>query len=227
MTFDELFTAYYTQYRAEAVTPSSTDEEYTVAMRFMNDAIERWANYDNVYWKELFANVADAADGDKTVTAGTTIYDCPTDFKEAGGSVRLRDASSNNVLKNIPIIEPQEAQFKNDLSNFVYFTGNPADGYKLNFNVAPDTTGQVLDYVYYKKPSKFSSGSDTTEMSIPEFMIYHALAHRFRASRNWSAYQITKRDAEDSLRTMQLDNNSGTWANPWRVPDRGKGIFGA
>ena len=53
-TYSDIFTAYYTLYRSEATVPASTDDEYTIGLRFANEAISRWANYDSTYWKELF-----------------------------------------------------------------------------------------------------------------------------------------------------------------------------
>lgn len=228
MDLDALFESYYTLYRAESQTPASTDDEYVIFTRFANDAIRRHARYDDTYWQEFFTNIIDAADGDKTITTSDTTYAAPTDFKEAGGFLKLRDSATNNVISRIPIVDVQDDQFRSDNAKFCYFTGNPADGYVLHLNVAPSAaeSGAVLDYVYYKKPSELSSGTDKTEMKEPDFIVHHALSNRFRASRNWSAYQTAKRDAEDILKTMQLNNNSGTWANPWKVPDRSGSSWG-
>lgn len=223
MNFDAIFTAYYTQYRAEQTPPASTDPEYTIALRFANDAIHRWANYDGVYWKELHAT-----DTSKTVLAATTTYAAPTNFKEAGGFVKLKNSDGKTVSR-IPIVEPQEAQFKNENSSFCYFTGSPVSGYSLELNRTPSASdvGLTIEYNYYKKPTDFAIGTSITEVPIPDFIIYHMLAHRFRASRNWSAYQTAKRDAEDLLKIMQMDNNSGSWANPWKLADNSGSSWGA
>jgi hypothetical protein len=52
------------------------------------------------------------------------------------------------------------------------------------------------------------------------------LAQRFRVSRN-PYYSSALRDAEDALRIMQMDNNSGNWADPWSVPDRSGSVWGS
>ena len=54
MTWDEIFTAYYSQFRADSDVPSSTDAEYTVGLRMANEAIKYWENYDGTLWNELF-----------------------------------------------------------------------------------------------------------------------------------------------------------------------------
>jgi len=220
MDFDAIYTAFYTQFRADSDIPTSTEAEYTVGLRLANEAINRWSNYEGTYWKELFTNVIDAADGDKTVATGDTTYAAPTNFREAGGHLRLRDATTNEIKSTIAIVEPHEDQFIRDSKNVCYFTGNPKDGYTLNLNKTPDATnnGDVLDYVYYQKPTEFTTGTDVSEMADPYFIVHRMLAQQLRASRN-PYYSSALRDAENVLTTMQTDNNAGSWANPWEIAD--------
>lgn len=219
MDFDAIFAAYYVQYRTEAVTPTSADDEYTIGMALANEAVNRWANYDNTYWKELFTTLQISGDGDNLLASGTTEYETPEDMREAGGSIRVFDSTGATQLW-IPIIEPQDAQFRSDNSNYAYFIGDPNNGYTLNLNPVPvdRLIGMGFDYVYYKKPTIFATGTDLTEMSEPYFIVHRMLANRFRGSRN-PYYASAKTDAEDVLRTMQLENNSGTWADPWKLSD--------
>lgn len=220
MTYNDIFTAYYNLYRVEATVPTSSDDEFTIGMRLANEAISRWANYDATYWKELYTTAQqNSTGGVVTVTAGTSTYAAPTDMREAGGYVQIKDGSGN-VLRSYPIIDPQEAQFKTDNAQYCYFTGDPTGGYTLHLNPAPDTAinGMNIDYVYYKKPTEFTTGTDETEMSNPYFIVHRMLANRFRASRN-PYYTSALRDAEDALKIMKFDNDTGTWANPWAVSD--------
>lgn len=218
--FNDIFSQYYTLYRAESDVPASDDDEYSIALVLSKEAINRWANYDATYWKELFVRSIDAVDGDNVIVASTTDYAAPTDMREAGGFIKLRDATTNAVQANYPIIDPQEAQFKNDNSRYAYFTGNPTTGFTLHLSITPsaEDAGKLIDYVYYKKPTYFTVGTSTTEMADTSFIVHRMLAQRFRASRN-PYYTSALRDAEDSLRMMQADNNSGSWANPWTLQD--------
>lgn len=218
MSFDEIFTAYYTLFRAESDIPTSEDEEYIVAMRLANEAINRWAFYDNTYWKELFTTLQVSGDGDTTVSTGQTEYDCPEDFQEAGGFVKVKDGAT--TLQTYQILEPQQAQFRNDLSTYAYFTGSPVEGYVLHLNPAPaiSLNAKDIDYVFYKKPTVITSGTDITEMPDPYFIVNRMLGQQFRANRN-PYYQSAKNDAENALKQMQMTNNSGSWANPWKLTD--------
>lgn len=225
MDFDTLFTAYYTQYRAEAQIPATTEDEYTIGLRLANEAVQWWAHYDGVYWKELFTTFQDSGEGAQAITDQTD-YDAPSDMQEAGGFVKVSD-SNGNTVRAYQIIEPQEAQFKTDNSQYCYFTGDPNNGFTLHINPAPDSAinGLDLDFVYYKQPTFFTQGSDVTEMSNPYFIVHRMLANRFRASRN-PYYNSSIKEAENVLRIMQAENNSGSWANPWKVQDNSGAAFG-
>lgn len=226
-TFDNIFTAFYTLYRAEATVPSSSDDEYTIAMRFANEAVARWATYDNTYWRNLFTTAqTNSTGGVVTITDGTATYAAPTAFKEAGGFIKIKNSAGTTVL-TYPIIEPQDAQFRNDNSKYAYFTTAAGGSATLHLNPTPSgMTGQLIDYVYYKKPTEFTTGADTTECPNVEFIVHRMLGMRFRASRN-PYYQSAMDDAEDALHIMKMDNDSGSWGDPWKVPDRSGSSWGS
>ena len=292
MNFDEIFDAYYTQFRADSDVPTSTDDEYTVGMRMANEAINRWAEYDGTYWRDLFTTLQTDGGGTQTITTGTTDYLAPANFKEAGGVVRVKD-SDGNTIQRYPIIEPQEAQFKGDASTYCYFTKgqnyystgtvsqatdtltgsgttftaamvgmqvqfasgevatitgytsatvltvSPSQtvssttykiinrGWTLHLNPAPTSNlnGLDIDYIYYKTPSIFTTGTSRTEVPDAYFIVHRMLANQFRAARN-PYYSSAKADAENALKQMQTDNNSGTWANPWTLTDNSGTTWG-
>lgn len=221
MDYDQIFAAYYTQYRTEAVTPPSTDDEYVIGLGLANEAVRRWANYDGTYWKELFTTAqTNSTGGTVTISAGVTSYNAPLAFREAGGFIKILDPN-NVTVRMYPIVEPQEAQFKGDNAQYAYFTGDGNDtNYLLHINPVPDSSIDTMkiEYVYYKFPTLFTTGTDKTEMQEPYFVVHRMLANRFRGSRN-PYYESAKSDAEDALRTMQAINNSGSWANPWKLQD--------
>lgn len=229
MNYSDIFEEYYSLYRAEATTPSSTDDEYTVGLRLAKEAINRWSKYDNTMWKELYTTRVIEGDGDGTIVAGQTNYAAPDNMQLAGGYVKVT-SSAGVTLQRYQIVEPQDAQFKSDTATFAYFIGDPNNGYTLILNPAPvagsPVIGGTINYVYYKKPTVFTVGTDITEMSDPYFIVHRMLANRFRTSRN-PYYGSAKTDAEDSLRTMQLTNNSGNWSDPWSLPDRSGSQWGA
>lgn len=291
-TYDNIFTLYYRLYRAEADVPSSTDDEYVIGLSLANEAIARWANYDGTYWKDLFTTLQTDGGGDQTITTATTAYAAPGNFREAGGFIKVKD-SSGNTIQTYPIIEPQEAQFRDDNSTYAFFTKgklyystgtasqsgatvtgvgttftsamvgmqiefasgevatitafgsttsltvSPSQtvasttfrivntGFTLNLNPGPPSSlnGLDLDYVYYKKPTELTTGLSQTECPNSEFIVHRMLANRFRASRN-PYYSSALRDAEDALRIMKMDNDSGNWSNPWKLADNSGSTWG-
>lgn len=227
MNFDSIFTAYYSAFRADSDVPVSGDDEYTVGMRLANEAINRWAFYDNTYWKELFTTLQLEEDGDLVIAEGQTDYEAPANFQEAGGFIKVIN-SAGNEQQRYPIIEPHEAQFKDTNSTFAYFSGSPGLGMTLNVNPAPSATldGMDINYIYYKQPTLFTTGTDVTEMADPYFIVHRMLYNQFRAARN-PYLSTAKSDAENALRQMQLTNNSGTWANPAAMADNTGSSFGS
>lgn len=291
-TYDNIFSEYYTLYRAEATVPSSTDDEYTIGLQFANEALSRWENYDGTYWEELYTTLQGDGGGSQTIVTGQTAYLAPPNFREAGGFVRVKN-SDGTTNTSYPIIEPQQAQFQGDTSVYAYFTqgqnyystgtvsqstttltgsgttftsamvgmkvmyvtGETATitafgsttsltvspsqtvasgvykiinaGFTLNINPAPTSAinGLDIDYVYYKKASPYTIGTSQSEVSNAEFIVHRMLAQRFRASRN-PYYNSALRDAEDALKIMQIDNNSGTWSNPWNMSDTSGSVWG-
>jgi hypothetical protein len=220
LTFSDIFTAYYTQFRADSDIPTSTDDEYTVGLRLANEAINRWANFDATYWKELFTTAqTNSTGGVVTISTGVTSYAAPTAFREAGGFVKVLD-STGGTVQQYPIIEPQEVQFQGASAEYCYFTKAVSGQFTLHAHPAPTSAlnGKSIDYVYYKNPTEFTTGTDTTEMSDPYFIVHRMLANQFRAARN-PYYTSAKGDAENALKQMQVDNNSGSWANPWSQAD--------
>ncbi len=227
MDFTEIFRAYYTLYRADSDVPAEGEDEFTVGIRLANEAISRWANFDGTYWKELYDTNQNSGTGAQTISSGTSTYAAPDDFQEAGGFVRLLD-SDNKEVARYEILDPQQVQFSNTNLNYCYFTGNQSDGYTLNLNPIPgdEEDGKSIEYVYYKKPTYIESATDIPQMSNPYFIVHRMLAQQYRAARN-PYYSSALRDAEDALRIMQIDNNSGSWGNPWTLTDNSGTQFGS
>lgn len=232
MTFEELFGIFYTKYRGEESPPTSTDPEWEIAVRNYNDALMRMAHFDDTKWEFLYGTLQGSAQVspalDRTLTTGDTTHTAPTDMAEPGGFMTFIDSNSNRI--NYQVVQPYEVQAMSQNSQFGYFTGDRNTGFVLNLNVAPTATenGYGLDYTYYKKPTLLDpdteAGTSVIAGGDPAFYYNHMLAQRFLDSRNFPAYQIAKRDAEEALKGMKLKNNSGTHYNQWSMQDTGAGF---
>lgn len=230
MTFQNIFNEYYTLLRGDSDIPDSTDDEWKIAIQLANQSIRRWDRVDGMLWKELFQQLSNADDGDRTVITGITDYETPSDFRKPGGWVFYKDSDGNTQVK-LKVIEPFESQLYTDESDYAYFTGDPNSGYTLTVNPAPASSenGYSIEYMYYKNPTYFAStetGTTTVEMSDPNFIVQDMLANRYRNMQKWPAYQTARKDADQALANMINDNVVGTHYNSWKVPDPDGGGFG-
>lgn len=228
MTFQEIFTIYYSLYRGDDEVIAPSEAEYKTAINMANNAIQRWANVDGVLWNELLTALSDSVTGDKEVIGGVEAYSVPTDFKHVGGYVLLISPEDQEV--RIPVKQPQEAQISR--GGFAYIRNNKNNTIKLVLSESARTNreGWTINYPYYKQPIFLDrvteTGSTVVEMYDPMFVVHHILANRFRASRNWSGYQSAMRDAEIALQGMQHKNVMGTHYNLWNF-DGDSTAFGA
>ena len=153
-------------------------DEYLTARGYANAAINRWEMYDNTRWKELFTTLTAAADGTKTITAGTYTYSCPTNFRYPSSYVRIVDSGGSSSFWQV--IPPEKLAFyANSSQRVVWFTGNIKAGFTLNINSYNImlTTGHTINYEYFKQATLFTAITDTTEMSDPYFISYYIAAH--------------------------------------------------
>lgn len=175
------------------------DDEYTVARGIANLGIDRWEHYENTRWRELLVSLEDSTTGDKT-TDGTNTYDCPTNFMYPSSYVRV-----NNEFYDVK--KPESiAKLAQDTGLWCYFTGNKLDGYKLKFNKnLAMSTGETIDYEYYKSATRLSAVSSVTEIGDPYFLSY------FVASRMGDELVETNlfTEAETRLEQMKTANYSG------------------
>lgn len=184
-------------------TPDTTDDDYLARRILINNAILTWESEREANWRELW--IADHSGG--TVTNNTTAYSAPATFKSAGGFVRLVDGDS--VLE-IPVVQPAQAQTYESTEKIAYFTGNPQDGYTLNFRFTPVTAdglvGRTIKYDYYKFADTISSSSDIPEMTDPMFIVYKVVAQIFGQRSNFNMYSVFENNAYNSLSQMKIAN---------------------
>jgi hypothetical protein len=227
MDFSTLVGIYYNLYRGEATPPTSSDDEWTIAIRNYNAALLRMSTYDDVKWNFMWSTLQSSA-AVKILSTGVTTYTAPTDMQEPGGVLTFIDSNSNRLL--YPILQPHEVQVTNQLSTYGYFTGNSQTGFTLHVNPSPTATvnGYGIDYDYYKKPTLLIPATEAGTTLIPGgdpmFYANFMLAMRFRNTRNYPSYQTALRDAEEALKLMKIKNNSGTYFNQWSMQDSGSGF---
>lgn len=206
LTENEVIDIIYSLYETDDTGWDTTSSEYVTCRAFCNAAINDWAMRET--WRDLFTNLTVASDGTKTITSGTYSYACPTNFSNANGWVRtVRNGSATffNVVNSEMVAKRAKSS---DL--FCYFTGSSKDGFYLNFN--PNltlTTGDTINYEYYKTPTLFTTTTSTSEIPDPYYLVYYSLARLLKNDGENFDYEESK--AREIMDNMTTNNIQGLW----------------
>jgi hypothetical protein len=198
-------------YEGNNTTPGATTSDYLSRRSLMNTAIQVWETEED--WKDLYTNLADASDGDKT-TDGTTSYDAPTDFLRPVGYLRLGDT-------DYPYYSPEKYQLVESSDNttkFFYITGNKSAGFTINIHPAP-ATGTTIIYEYYKSATLLTATSTAFEMSDPNFAIYFALSKLYEQDGLSGESQKAFLEASSRLEKMKENNMKTPFYQSNKIPD--------
>jgi hypothetical protein len=199
-----------TLYNGSSTPPSSGEEDYEVWTDLLNIGINIWEQEDGQRWLQLFIELADAADGDKT-TDGTNSYTLPTLFSAPNSAyVWIGTGTSKTPYKVIDIRDKQ--LYENNSERWCYFTPTTLE---FNPNITMDT-GSTISYNFYKKASSLSSGSSVFEMSDPMFAVYYALSELKKEEGDTSALTIAtqKLAAMVTKNESQADHQDSQLINP-------------
>lgn len=215
---DDFISYLNTLLEMDSSAPSSGDEDYTVWTALANIAVDLWENEEGVLWEELFVKLADASDGNKTTSAATNSYTCPTDFRfPASGFVWLGSGTNKTALK---VIKQAEIQlYENNTSRWCYFTRGSSPTLEINPNLTI-TAGYTISYNYYKYATKLSSGSDEFEMSDPMFAVYYAFSEIDKEDETAPAISSQK------LEGMKTKNEMPAWLQEDSLMNKTEDGFG-
>lgn len=212
LTENEIIDIVYSLYETDDTGWDTASSEYLSARIICNAAIKKWEMFDNTVWRELWTTLDDAADGDKTITAGTYDYDCPTNFAKPSSWVRLTDSNDSTTIYKV--VSPEElSRYTDSKDSFCYFTGNPKDGYDLHFN--PNltlTTGDTIHYEYYKVATLFTASNSTTEVPDPYYLVYYTLARLLK--NDGEDYSEEANQWRELLENMRVTNMAGYFDIP-------------
>lgn len=206
MTEQQIIDTVFALYETDTTGWDTTSEEYLAARTYCNVAIGKWEHYDNTEWRDLWGTLTAAATGTKTLTAGTTAYLCPTNFVRASSWVRTVASSGAITWWQVIPVEMVAKMAASD-DHFCYFTGNVKDGFYVNFNSRITlTTGDTINYEYYKSATQFSVTSSTTEIPDPYYIVYFVLARFLHNDGEDNTEEL--QEADDRLETMRVKNMS-------------------
>ena len=211
-------------YEGNVSTPGATTADYLARRGLMNGGIAIWEK--EAEWRELFAKLADAADGDTTTTDGTADYDCPTDFEYPVGYLRIGTTKYPYYsVEKFQLISSSDSSTK-----FFYVTGNKNAGFTVNIHPTPSSTGDTITYEYYKAATALSAITTVFEMSDPYFAIYFALSKLLEQDGKMAEAQKAFMESDSRLQRMKEKNFMVPFYQTNTIPDdaftRGVGGFG-
>lgn len=214
LTENEILDIVYSLYETDDDGWDTTSAEYLSARVFANAAIRKWENYNNTIWKELWTTLTASTQSSptlvKTITAGTYAYTCPTNFRRPSSWVRTVD--TNSVATIWEVVKPERlGELTNSQEKWCYFTGNVKDGFVLNFNSEITlTTGDTINYEYYKYATLFTTTSSTTEVTDPYFIAYYVLARLLKNDgEDYREEQEFWRELLENMRTESITGYFG------------------
>jgi hypothetical protein len=212
-TLTALQDAIHVKYEGNSSTPASTDDDWTVRLRLINDWINRWENLDGSLWRELWATAS------LGTVSGTTLS-LPADYKFGGGFVKF---VSGSVTTYYPIIDPNDAQVHTSGSAYGYITGKPG-AYTLTIAPTPasgdNIYGATATMPYYKYATALSSASDVTECPDPYFLVHGVIADLRYLDNDGAGYRLAFQQAESRLGQMKVRNEMVPDWQDERIPER-------
>ena len=242
MQFTSIFSEYYTLYRGDSDVPPVNDVEWIMAVRFANTALRRLEHVDGEDWEWLWTDTAETGNSQVYTTSSLvpveTTYTCPANMVKPGGVIRLTDPASGHTF-SIDVVGSYNVQRVIGSDRYAFFTGDQNTGFTLH--IVLNGTSYVnyqIDFPYYKQLTYFNTlpdgnggvqedGTTITECPDSNYLVNYLLAYRYRSTRNYPSYQTAQRDAEESLKGMQIRNRTGVDGHSWNsIDSTSGGIFG-
>ena len=205
MTLEEILKKIHRMYENNTDYPSSGDEDYTLRLGLVNDAIQEWADTENVKWATLFKT-------ETGTTSGSTIS-CPSNLVSVSSLLKI----GNNYYIWKKVDEAMVLIKNNPSAKIFWITGSPGN-YVININPIP-TEGETYTYYYYKTPNSLSSASDIPEMTKPMFIVYWVLARLYEADGDNNKLSFYEQKAVDKLNEMIVENEAPPYNTPFNLLD--------
>ena len=222
-TLDQLQQKIHRIYQGDTDYPSSTEEDYTLRTGLINDAINDWAYNQGIYWKELFVDLADASDGDKTAVSSTEEYDPPSDFVFISSWIKITKTDGTSYYYTYA--KPDEVMKiqKIDSSKRIFWITGSNTNKKIHILNPVDGT---ISYSYYKQTTELSSTTDKIEMSKPYFAIYSTVASLYELDNRNDMVSKYSQLAKNLMDEMIIENETKPYNNSFILEDNDYQLYG-
>lgn len=184
------------------------DETWATRLKFINMAQTEWQElYD---WQALYKEY----NTQTSTVSGNTSVSLPSDFRKLSSFPKI---ALGNDAREFPEVRAQERSQKNSSDKFVYFLGNPANGYTMvvNSGLADGQlpSGASIFVPYYATAQSLVSGSDVSMIPDPSYLVQRAVALHWEASDD-ARFPQAKTEADKLLqRLLERENVFSEAAN--------------
>lgn len=215
----------HAEFEGDVSTPAEGSSDWDLRLKYLNKSGHRWANVNDVNWRELHSTLTAAATGDKTTVASQSTYDAPDDFKKLGGYIQVTSAATGAV-QQFNVIPRHEVQLYagDTAAEYAYFDGNPSAGYKVHIHPAPAASGDTISYDYYRRYTDLEAAADVTECPDPKFLVTYSLYLLYLQQRDMTRANDALSTAEELLQGLETANSVNPTYQGQGIPDRARSL---
>lgn len=180
--------------------PSSGEDDYSLSLALLNNAINIWENQEGIDWAELFNTETG------TITSGDFDISLSSNFKRPAGQLKI-----GGLLYNFN--SPNEQHLTQQIdSSYKHFTVTGIQGSKvLNIYPTPgsDIDGATFYLPKYRFATTYSTGVETDhiDMSDPYFAIHYAIG-QIKLEDDPTGAGVHQQIANQKLSAMRIANDS-------------------
>lgn len=205
LTLTQCLEQIHRTYEGNVDYPTSSEDDYTVRVGYIQDAINLWGRTENVTWKELTATWTDEYDGDGTRSL-------PTDFVQFLTSPYL-GGLEYPIVKAVDVPHIEDTHL---YERYSYISGST-----IVLCPTPDSqfVGQNITATYLKKANTTLSGSTVLEMKMPEFVIYYTLARLYELDTRNDLVTYYESKAKNIMDQMVTLNDAPTFNDSYALRD--------
>lgn len=188
--------------------PTEGGAEWNVRLKYINSALSEWEQLYN--WQSLYKEYAT-----KTSTAsGNTSISLPSDFRKLASYPRISYDTNNSG--EFAEVRPQERHRKLASDRYVYFLNNASTSVMVVNSGNADgqlISGASILIPYYSTAGSLVSGSDSSMIPDPNYLVYRSVALLWEATGD-DRFPQAKAKAEQILqRLLQRENVFSEAAN--------------
>jgi hypothetical protein len=192
-----------------SIDPSSG--EFTRRTTLLNESLKKWASIKAYTWRELVTTDT------LTTVNGQSYVELPDSYK-FGNLILPQNGLLTIGADKYPVLEYGDAINRGTAEHFVYVTGNPGGGYRLNISPTPTEVLSIPISFYSEDLATDSSGVSKLELSdltdIPKcpnenWLVYNTLAQMFLIDDEGDQYQAYTQMADKEMSNMLINNVLG------------------